>query len=68
MEAEPAARCRDRRRRDAAAVGAELLARLLLLLAFGMKLGWLPVVGYVPLTEDFRQGLLYIVLPITTLA
>ena len=41
---------------------------LLLLLAFGMKLGWLPVVGYVPLTEDFRQGLLYIVLPITTLA
>ena len=41
---------------------------LLLLLAFGMKLGWLPVVGYVPLTEDLRQGLLYIVLPITTLA
>jgi len=41
---------------------------LLLLLAFGMKLGWLPVVGYVPLTEDFRQGLLYIVLPIVTLA
>ena len=41
---------------------------LLLLLAFGMKLGWLPVVGYVPLTEDFGQGLLYIVLPITTLA
>ena len=41
---------------------------LLLLLAFGMKLGWLPVVGYVPLTEDFGQGLLYIVLPIATLA
>ena len=41
---------------------------LLLLLAFGMKLGWLPVVGYVPLTEDFHQGLLYIVLPIVTLA
>jgi peptide/nickel transport system permease protein len=41
---------------------------LLLLLAFGMKLGWLPVVGYVPLTEDIGQGLLYIVLPIATLA
>jgi len=41
---------------------------LLLLLAFGMKLGWLPVVGYVPLTEDLHQGLLYIVLPIVTLA
>jgi len=41
---------------------------LLLLLAFGMKLGWLPVVGYVPLTEDFGQGLLYIILPIATLA
>lgn len=41
---------------------------LLLLLGFGMKLGWLPVVGYVPLTEDLGQGLLYIVLPIVTLA
>jgi peptide/nickel transport system permease protein len=41
---------------------------LLLLLGFGMKLGWLPVVGYVPLTEDVGQGLLYIVLPIVTLA
>ncbi|MBL0151049.1 MAG: ABC transporter permease [Ideonella sp.] len=41
---------------------------LLLLLAFGLKLGWLPVVGYVALSEDFAQGLLYIVLPIATLA
>lgn len=41
---------------------------LLLLLGFGMKLGWLPVVGYVPLTDDLGQGLLYIVLPIVTLA
>lgn len=41
---------------------------LLLLLGFGMKLGWLPVVGYAPLSESFSQGLLYIVLPIVTLA
>lgn len=41
---------------------------LLMLLAFGLKLGWLPVVGYVALREDFSQGLLYIVLPIATLA
>ena len=41
---------------------------LLMLLAFGLKLGWLPVVGYVALSEDFAQGVLYIVLPIATLA
>jgi peptide/nickel transport system permease protein len=41
---------------------------LLLLLTFGLKLGWLPVVGYVALREDFRAGLAYIVLPIATLA
>lgn len=41
---------------------------LLLLLAFGLKLGWLPVVGYVALSEDFGAGLAYIVLPIATLA
>lgn len=41
---------------------------LLMLLAFGLKLGWLPVVGYVALADDFRQGLAFIVLPIATLA
>lgn len=40
---------------------------LLLLLLFGLKLGWLPVVGYVPFSENFGQALLYIVLPIVTL-
>jgi peptide/nickel transport system permease protein len=40
---------------------------LLLLLLFGLKLGWLPVVGYVPFREDFGKALLYIVLPIATL-
>lgn len=40
---------------------------LLLLLLFGLKLGWLPVVGYVPFREDIGKALLYIVLPIATL-
>lgn len=41
---------------------------LLLLLAFGLHLGWLPVVGFVALSDDFAQGLRYLVLPIATLA
>lgn len=40
---------------------------LLLLLAFGLQLGWLPVVGYVPLTQDFLAGAAFLVLPIVTL-
>lgn len=40
---------------------------LLLLLLFGLKLGWLPVVGYVSFGENFWQGLLYVLLPIATL-
>ncbi len=35
---------------------------------FGLKLGWLPVVGYVALSDSFSQGLAYVLLPITTLA
>ena len=41
---------------------------LLLLLFFGLRLGWLPVVGYVPLSEDLWSGLRYLVLPVATLA
>jgi peptide/nickel transport system permease protein len=41
---------------------------LLLLLLFGLKLGLVPVIGYVPLSENFGQALLYLVLPIATLA
>jgi peptide/nickel transport system permease protein len=41
---------------------------LLLLLLFGLKLGWLPVVGYVPFSENFGHALLYVILPIATLA
>jgi peptide/nickel transport system permease protein len=41
---------------------------LILLLIFGMQLAWLPVVGYVALSDDFYQGLRYVLLPIITLA
>lgn len=40
---------------------------LLLLLLFGLKLGWVPVVGYVPFAEDFWAAASYVVLPIVTL-
>lgn len=41
---------------------------LMLLLFFGLDLGWLPVVGYVSLRQNFALGLSYIVLPVATLA
>jgi peptide/nickel transport system permease protein len=40
---------------------------LLLLLLFGLKLGWLPVVGYVSFSEDPWAALLYMAMPIATL-
>ncbi|OWV65243.1 peptide ABC transporter [Rhizobium sp. R634] len=40
---------------------------LLLLLLFGLKLGWLPVLGYVSIGSNFWGGLIYLVLPIMTL-
>ena len=40
---------------------------LLLLYAFGIKLGWLPVVGYVSFGQDPWRALSYLVLPIVTL-
>lgn len=40
---------------------------LLLLLLFGLKLRWLPVLGYVSVGTDLKAGLLYLVLPIATL-
>lgn len=40
---------------------------LLLLLLFGLKLKWLPVIGYVPFAEDVWQAASFIVLPIATL-
>lgn len=41
---------------------------LLLLLLFGLKLKWLPVIGYVPFSENFGQAITFIILPIATLA
>ncbi len=40
---------------------------LLLLLFFGLKLDWLPVVGYVAIAENPWRGTLYLVMPILTL-
>jgi peptide/nickel transport system permease protein len=40
---------------------------LLLLMLFGLRLGWVPVVGYVGFGEDPWGALLYIALPIVTL-
>lgn len=40
---------------------------LLLLLFFGLKLEWLPVVGYVSIMNDWKAGLLYLLMPILTL-
>jgi peptide/nickel transport system permease protein len=40
---------------------------LMLLLVFGLWLGWLPIVGYVPFSRDFSQAALYIILPVVTL-
>jgi peptide/nickel transport system permease protein len=40
---------------------------LLLLLFFGLKLEWLPVVGYVSIAENPIAGILYLIMPIMTL-
>lgn len=40
---------------------------LLLLLFFGLKLEWLPVVGYVSFSENPTAALLYIIMPVMTL-
>ncbi|WP_312793984.1 ABC transporter permease [Tianweitania sp.] len=40
---------------------------LLLMLFFGLKLGWLPVLGYVSIRDNPTGGLLYLILPVMTL-
>ena len=40
---------------------------LMLLLIFGLHLGWLPIVGYVPFGQDFGRAALFSILPIATL-
>ena len=38
-----------------------------LLLVFGLKLGWVPVIGYVSFADDWGLALAYIALPVATL-
>jgi peptide/nickel transport system permease protein len=40
---------------------------LILLLVFGVRLGWLPVVGYVPFSENALVAASFVVLPVATL-
>lgn len=40
---------------------------LLLLLLFGLELGWLPVIGYVSITDNVVGGIIYLIMPIMTL-
>jgi peptide/nickel transport system permease protein len=41
---------------------------LMLLLYFGVYLHWLPTVGYVALSEDFGLGVIYLIMPVVSLA
>ncbi|MBB2908356.1 peptide/nickel transport system permease protein [Rhizobium sp. RAS22] len=40
---------------------------LMILLGFGLKLGWLPVLGYVSVNDDPVAGLIYLIMPVATL-
>lgn len=40
---------------------------IVLLLVFGVKLGWAPVIGYISIGTDVLAGLMYLVLPIVAL-
>ncbi|MEP7454177.1 ABC transporter permease [Phyllobacterium sp. SB3] len=40
---------------------------LLFLLFFGLKLQWLPIVGYVSLRDSFNEGIIYLFMPVLTL-
>lgn len=40
---------------------------ILLILVFGVELGWLPTIGYVSIGDDFGQGIRYLILPVAAL-
>ncbi len=40
---------------------------LMILLALGLKLGWLPVLGYVSIADNAAAGLVYLIMPVLTL-
>jgi peptide/nickel transport system permease protein len=66
---------RQNTRADVAVVGLAILALsipsfwagIILILVFGVELGWLPTVGYVPPSEGFVRSLSYIILPVVAL-
>jgi peptide/nickel transport system permease protein len=41
---------------------------LVMLLTFGVYLGWLPVIGFVPFSENLGEALRYLIMPVLTLA
>lgn len=40
---------------------------LMLLLLFGVKLNWLPTIGYVSISDDVGRGVLYLIMPVIAL-
>ncbi len=40
---------------------------ILLILLFGVELNWLPTIGYVPISENFAEGIRYLILPVFAL-
>ncbi|HET6629513.1 MAG TPA: ABC transporter permease [Woeseiaceae bacterium] len=42
-------------------------AGMMLILFFGVWLGWLPTVGYIPIGEDFWRGVAYLIMPISAI-
>lgn len=40
---------------------------ILLILVFGVELGWLPTIGYVSIGENLAEGMRYLILPVTAL-
>jgi peptide/nickel transport system permease protein len=40
---------------------------ILLILVFGVELGWLPTIGYVSIGENLAEGARYLILPVTAL-
>ncbi|MBW1690642.1 MAG: ABC transporter permease [Deltaproteobacteria bacterium] len=40
---------------------------LMALLVFSMYIGWFPTIGFVPIWEDFWEGLRFLILPATTM-
>lgn len=46
----------------------EFVTATLLLVVLADRLGWLPATGYVPLTQDFGDGIRHLVLPVLTVS